>query len=120
MFITTCDEIKIDLLGLNIPANREGAMETFLLEALEKQEVNGFVARKSCEFVTELEGHKDELGPFLSKRRLCVKAPMAVFFAITNPERAFHPFEDILLSVPWEKYNNVNETFALLDRFKMG
>lgn len=112
------EEIELEILGLSIPLNEEGALETFLLNALEEQENNRYLVQQSKNFVNELRNNMDLLNGYLSTRRLCVKAPLSVFFAITNPEKAYQPFKNIILSVTWEKYRVVQKSFDLLNNFK--
>lgn len=105
------------LLGLNIPPDEDGALETFLLEALSEQRENNYIVGKSRSFVEMLTSDMDKLKPYLQTRRLRVKAPLAVFFAIASPERVFSEMDEILKSVSWEKYKTIQRGFGLLDEF---
>lgn len=111
------EEVEIEILGLSIPLDKDGALETFLLSALEEQDQNRYLAQQSEIFVRGLIENREYLCSYLTNRRLCVKAPLAVFFAIANPERTFHSFDNILKSVSWEKYTTIRNAFHLLDEF---
>lgn len=107
--------LPIKALGLSLPPDEDGALETFLLDALAEQGNNGYLAEKSKAFVGELVAHPEKIKPYLSKRGLRVKAPLAVFLAIASPGRVFEPLKPMLEAVSWEKYKTVQEGFRLLD-----
>lgn len=111
------EKIEIEILGLSIPLDKDGALETFLLGALEEQEQNKYLVHQSEDFVRKLIKNNEYLYSYLANRRLRTKAPLAVFFAIANPERTFDSFDNILTSVSWEKYNTIMTGFQLLDEF---
>lgn len=107
--------IPLKLLGLAIPQDEDGALETFLLKALSEQEGNKYLAEQSKKFVHDLLEHQEELNSYLSKKGLQVKAPLAVFFAIASPHHIFREMKAILKSVSWEKYKTIQTGFKLLD-----
>lgn len=74
--------LDVELLGISIPLDKNGALETFLLDALAEQEKNKYLANSSQKFVHSLEANMDKMGGYLSNRRLCVKAPLCVFLPL--------------------------------------
>lgn len=113
---TAFDEsVHLKLLGIAVPPDEDGALETFLLNALAEQENNRYLAKESKDFVKNLIANKDKIKPYLSKRGHRVKAPLAVFFAIASPERIFAELNPMLQLVQWEKYKEIQTGFKLLD-----
>ena len=109
------EPLSIKFLGLTVPPDEDGALETFLLKALAEQGNNGYLAEKSKAFVSELVAHPEKIKPYLSKRGLRVKAPLAVFLAIASPGRAFEELKLMFEAVSWEDYKTIQEGFQLLD-----
>ena len=92
-------------------------LETFLLDLLAEKEENKYLVKQRNNFVDSLKENREKFGSYLCSRRLCVKAPMAVFFAIEDPDGSFDTKNSILLSVPWEEYSTVQKRFQALDVF---
>lgn len=106
------------LTAIWIPSNQTGALESFLLEALKKQDDRKKnLAKQSEDFVQDLINHPD-LHPkeYLRRRRDCVKAPLTVYFAIASPNRMMQKLREALDSVDWSEYREVQTTFARLSR----
>lgn len=111
---------KVRFLTIFIPLDHPGALETFLLDSLSKKKENQYIAQESVKFVNSLnDAHNDKKVDFpqgvLSSRRLCVKAPLAVFFGVTNPESTFKGFEDFLNAVDWASYEKIHQGFQSFD-----
>lgn len=51
----------------------------------------------------------------LQSRRLQIKAPLAVYFGVLNPERIFWKFEKVLNSVNWNQYRTVQNGLKAFD-----
>lgn len=104
---------------LIVPVDHDGALETFLLNALREKAENVCLVDESRKLIDNLVEKKKAGIPFpkevLKGRRLQVKAPLSVFLGITNPERIFSTFEETLNSVPWEKYAEVQKGFQSFD-----
>lgn len=109
--------LSLEILGLGIPLEMDGALETFLLNALCEEDDNKYLICKSREFIRDLLDNK-KLFPnkYLSNRRLRIKAPLAVFFAIISPDRMFNEMDEILTSIKWEEYEKIKEDFRLLNK----
>lgn len=110
-------EIKtLQFTLISIPVRENGALETFLLRALQDDEDNKYLAEQSDSFVNHLLDKKKNAAErfpkkVLQSRRLQIKAPLAVYFGIVNPERTFAKFEDVLESIDWIKYESINNSF---------
>lgn len=114
------EEKKTNFLTVFIPLDHEGALETFLLDSLSKKKENQYIAQESIKFVKNLNDacntkKVDFPKGVLSSRRLRIKAPLAVFFGVTNPERVFRKFEDFLNEVDWSSYENIHQGFKSFD-----
>ena len=73
-------KFPIELLGLPVPTDEEGALETALLNALGERQENTYIVEKSRSTVDDLIANKDKFSEdYLSSRREQVKAPFAVF-----------------------------------------
>lgn len=116
---------QVYFLLMPIPVRGEGALETFLLNALSEKRKNSYIVQQSNEFVMHLMGTlnrwklegKTEYFPdgVLKSRRLQTKAPLAVYFGIVNPERTFAKYEDILNSIDWSKYEKIQTDFMVFE-----
>lgn len=94
------EKFTIELLGLPVPNDEEGALETALLNALGEKQENAYIVEKSRSTVSDLIENKDKFSnDYLSGRREQVKAPLAVFLAITMPERIFQSMDKMLKSI---------------------
>lgn len=111
---------KTQFLTLFVPLNHAGALETFLLDSLNSFEENRYLVDKSRKFVdTLVHDYDNKTAKFppnvLSSRRMRVKAPLAVFFGITNPEGGFKTFEEFLNEIDWSVYENIHQGFKSFD-----
>lgn len=116
------EEIEVSLLLIAIPVDGEGALETFLLDALRKEKGNSYLIDKSTQFVDKIIGEKDSINDaikfnpkYLKERRMQVKAPLAVFFALAWPDRSFADLQDMLKRVPWDEYAEIQKSFQEFD-----
>lgn len=114
----------VSFLLLSIPIEGEGALETFLLNALEKEKGNSFLAVQARQFVGKIIQQKDTLSEeifnpkYLKQRRMQVKAPLAVFFALAWPDRSFEDIQFLMKRIPWEKYVEIQTVFKELEVLK--
>ncbi|KGI89654.1 DUF3226 domain-containing protein [Megasphaera elsdenii] len=118
------ESLPLECLFLSIPLTGEGALETFLLNAIEHEPGNSFLAQESKRFVAELIKKKgslsdDEWNPaFLKSRRMQVKAPLGVFFGVAWPDRAFNDAREMFKRIPWQKYRQIQTSFQVFDIFR--
>ncbi len=105
---------------ISIPLQENGALETFLLHALRDDEESEYLVKRSESFISDLIGEKKTgTASFpenvLKTRRLQIKAPLAVYFGVANPERTFDKFEEVLGSIDWAKYEAINNGFQAFE-----
>ncbi len=109
---------------LSLPLEGDGALETFLLNAMEHETGNIFFSQQSKHFVKEIIEKKkklpaEECNPkYLAKRRAQIKAPLAVFFALAWPDRAFADTKALLQAIPWAKYERIQISFRAFEILK--
>lgn len=111
---------------ITLPIEENGALETFLLHSLAEKAENKYLVQQSEHFVEEIIlmsdkgiSTKKEAKIFpaglLQSRRLQIKAPLAVYFGVLNPERIFCKFEKVLNSVNWNQYRTVQNGLKAFD-----
>lgn len=93
-----------------IPFDQDGALETFLLQAM-REETSKQIVIDQCE--TFIDGLDSEI--FLRTERLKLKAKFSVTLAVFSPEKVFDFIETLLLAIPWENYKTIQTGFNLLD-----
>ena len=93
-----------------IPFDKEGALETFLLDALSEDKDDKIVVEAAKEFVVDLDS-----GKYLTRDRDKIKAELGVTFAVIFPDKVFTMMNDLLIEIPWEEYTTVQECFTLLE-----
>lgn len=103
------ENISINIGTIIIPFNKNGALETFLLEALSEKQDNEYIVNKVREFIPTINSNK-----YLSTERLKLKAELGVTFAIISPEKVFYELDKILKDIEWEKFITIQEGFRLL------
>lgn len=106
------DLIDIRLLSIIIPFDRNGAVETFLLQAISERDPEDQQVVSQCKtFVAGFSSRQ-----YLQSERLKIKAELATTFAMISPEKVFTPLDALLKSIPWEKYATIQTGFKLLDQ----
>lgn len=96
-----------------IPFDENGALETFLLSSISKQDsYDAEIIKKGNTFV---EG-ADPNSKYLIHRGLKTKAKFDVYFSIRTLAKQFRLRQDILKNIPWEEYENVREVFKELGK----
>lgn len=102
--------INFQIAFLVIPFDQEGALETFLIEAMKEIERDRLVIEKCEEFINDLESEV-----YLTTPRLKLKAKFSVILSIFSPEKVFDFIDSLLMQINWEGYKNVQSSFALFD-----
>lgn len=99
------------ILLLVIPFTTEGAIETFLLEAIaDKDEYDKQIINRTNSFVEQIDKERR----YLNARRTITKAKFDVYFSIRTPVEQFGERQTILLNIPWEEYPKIQHDFRLL------
>lgn len=102
------EEISVDFLLLVIPFEKTGAMETFLLDAIAKADIyDDTIIKQGNTFVDLADPDKR----YLSKRRYITKAKFDVYFSIRTAAEQFVERQNVLKSIPWEKYLLIQDSF---------
>ncbi|HIW34777.1 MAG TPA: hypothetical protein IAA29_18530 [Candidatus Paenibacillus intestinavium] len=113
------ESVTIEFLPLIVPFETTGAIEDFLLSALkEKSELEDSdkvvskIVDNCCEFINNLDcGER-----YLTKRRERTKARFTSVFVVLTPTDAFAERKNLLQSVPWEDYQEVQIAFKELTK----
>ena len=105
------DKCELQILILVIPFEDTGAMETFLLNAIAgEDEYDADIINKSNIFVENIDPERR----YLNKRGYITKAKFDVYFSVRTASKQFVERQNILKSVPWEKYKLIQRSFEKL------
>lgn len=114
------EKLSINLLGICVPVDESGALETALLNALAEDNGKTYIVKKSQDIIHDLLENKEKFSnEYLSSRRDKIKAPLAVFLGITIPERTFINTDELLKSINWEKQETIRNMFKPFDIYKI-
>lgn len=112
MTINAGVEIHMRLLVMVIPFEENGAMETFLLDAIAKQDAYDKKIIEDCKAFIDSTDTKRR---YLSKRRLITKAKFDAYFCVRPAADQFNERSSIVKNVPWEDYTAIQKDFKLLE-----
>lgn len=100
---------RLEIAYMLLPsANENGALETFILNALSEENTEKeLVVEQSKQFIKNFNSDV-----YLRKRREKIKAELGVSLSIFSPDKIFTTMNELLLSVEWEKYNTINSQFT--------
>lgn len=101
--------LKIDLLGIVIPFENEGALETVLLASMKEKTPERHIVENSEQFVDDI---KEYASDFIDKPRMELKAKLGVTFAILSPMKVFSFIDEQIKAVQWEKYDYIKQVFC--------
>jgi len=104
-------EAFVDFLLLIIPADKEGVLETLLLDAISENEYDKTIVKRSIAYANEIQPLADE---YIHKNRLKLKACLGVTWAIMYPEKIFSFIDDQIRSVKWEESQVLAQCFQQL------
>lgn len=112
MTINAGIEIQMRLLVMVIPFEENGAMETFLLDAVAEQDAYDKKIVEECrDFIDNIDTERR----YLSKRRLITKAKFDAFFCVRTAVEQFNERSSIIKNIPWEDYTAIQKDFKLLE-----
>ncbi len=107
------EHLTLELLILVIPFEETGALETFLLQAIAKQDgYDDKIIKQSSIFVDEIDPEKR----YLTSRRYITKAKFDVYFSIRTPAAFFAERQNILRGIDWCQYIEINNCFSELEK----
>ena len=105
------DLINFKILLLVIPFEENGALETFLLNAIsQNDDYDKEIINKGNIFVDEIDSEKR----YLNRRRYITKAKFDVYFSVRTSAEQFTERQNILRNINWEEYEEIQESFKKL------
>lgn len=103
--------INFSILLLMIPFEENGAMETFLLNAIaDKDSYDKTIIEQCNQFVDQIDPEKR----YLTSRRYITKAKFDTYFSIRTPVEQYAERQSIVKNVKWEEYNHIQTAFQKL------
>lgn len=99
---------SVDFLSVIIPGDKEGALETVLLDAISEREYDKAIVERSIAYVDEIQPLASR---YIEKRRLKLKACLGVTWAIQYPEKIFSFIDEQIRSVKWENSQVLTQCF---------
>ena len=95
---------------LLVPLDEEGALETFMLQALaENKDENADTIRQVEQFVSD---YKSEV--YLQRRMDRVKAKLGIALSIFEPAKSTHNMKEIIDTADWAKYDASHKQFLMV------
>lgn len=111
-FLNSFGEVReLQTLSIVVPTDKQGALESVLIDALCENEYNKVIVEKCTEFVDTIKPDADK---YISTDRLTLKTYLSVVFAVMFPEKVFDFIQELLHEVPWEKSKTLKECFGEL------
>jgi hypothetical protein len=104
-------EKTVDFLLLIIPSDKEGALETTLMDAIAEIEYDRVIVESSKEFVASIAPMASR---YIGKNRLKLKTCLGVIWSIQSPEKIFSFIDEQIRSVKWEKSELIAQCFNKL------
>ena len=104
-------ERSMEILLLVIPFEDNGAMETFLLNAIgSRNAYDAEIIRQGNLFIDSVDPERR----YLTKRRYVTKAKFDVYFSVRTSAAQFRQRQDIIKEIEWENYIDTQSEFAKL------
>ncbi len=103
------EKAEIDILGLIIPLENEGALESVILTFLKEKSPEKEIEEYSERFVEEV---KIIAKDFINKPRMELKAKLGVSFAVLSPMKVFTFIDELIKTVKWEEYESIKNVFS--------
>lgn len=104
-------EGSLFVLGIIIPKEKQGALETLLMDSISEDTYDKNIVLKSKSFV---KGISKDASKYIKTDRLLLKSELGVSFAILFPEKVFSLIDEQLKSIDWKKSTIINECFKEL------
>lgn len=105
-------DYEFKILLLIIPFTHQGAMETFLLDAISANDpYDASIINECRRFVSTA----DPDSRYLKKRRDKIKAEFTSYFCIRTPAEAYQERNSLMKTgIRWSDYNQIQQDFSLL------
>jgi len=104
-------EKAVDFLLLIIPSDKEGALETILMDAISETEYDKVIVDSVREYVETIVPNASK---YIGKNRLKLKACLGVIWSIQSPEKIFSFIDEQIRSVKWEDSKLISQCFDKL------
>ena len=105
------NEQKIRTLSIIIPTDKQGALETTLLDAISEDNYDKMIVDKCDGFIQDIRTIADR---YIKTDRLALKAHLSSVFAVISPDKVFSQLDVIIKEVPWEKSETLRNCFEIL------
>ena len=99
---------QIDTYLLVVPADKKGALEDVIIDALKDIPEEKELIREVIRFIESL---KAELLPDLKQINKANKATVGTFFSVRNPKQAMRSFASFVSKIDWHRSGSLNELF---------
>lgn len=99
---------RMDTYLLVIPADKAGALENVIIDALEDISEETALMQEVIKFIESL---KTEIVPELEQVNKADKATVGTFFSVRNPQNAMRSFGAFISKIDWAKSDSLNELF---------
>lgn len=105
------NEQTVKALSIIIPTDKQGALESTLLDSLSENVYDKNIVNKCQKFIS---GIRSETIKYISSDRLALKAHLSSVFAVMSPEKVFSTLDVVIKNTPWEKSETLKECFQIL------
>ncbi len=103
---------EIETLYLLVPISGNGALETFVFNAISEDNIYAKEAiEQARSFIKNFRSEK-----YLTHNREKIKAELSVSLSIFSPDKVFSTMNEYLKSMNWEKYKLFNIQFQELEK----
>lgn len=106
----------LKIVPVILPFEKEGALETVLLEAISETSEEDQYIVKCAEGYVENILTSGRLHKYLRHDRLVLKAKLSAAVSITNPDRSTALFDKVLMSWDWHQKDAVKKHFGMIEK----
>lgn len=99
---------QIDTYLLIVPADKKGALENVIINALKDIPEEKELIEEVMQFIDSL---KPELVPELNQINRANKATVGTFFSVRNPKDAMRSFGTFISKIDWSKSESLKDLF---------
>lgn len=111
------NDCPVECFPMVIPFDREGALETILMEVIRTSGDEGqYIVEQANGYVDDLL-KSTQLSQYLRKEREQLKARFSSTLSITNPDHAISTYTSLLDSCDWELSPFILKNFKVFDDF---
>lgn len=95
---------------LLVPLDSQGALETFMLNALsENSNEKKEAIRQVRDFVNNFKSNV-----YLRKRREKVKAELRISISVFDPRKTFYTMRELIESIDWMEFDQTDKQYGIL------